>query len=101
LVEAAVGRRHLVLRTDRLVQHGLFDVDALGGELLLARHPAIQRVHRVQQAHAERRAGANAAAGRQVAVVVQFDTAVEAQKRRIRAPPCAISSISWQFSIFE
>ena len=76
--QAAVGRHHLVLRADRLLQHVLLDVDALAGELRLGRHLAAQGVQGVQQADGERRAGAHAAAGRQVAVVVQLDAAVDA-----------------------
>ena len=47
------------------------------GQLVLAGHVAPQGVQGVQQADGEGRAGAHAAAGGQVAVVVDFDAAVD------------------------
>jgi hypothetical protein len=47
--------------------------------LLLARHAAFQRVERVEQADRERRTRPHAAAPREIAVVVDFQSAIELQ----------------------
>ena len=75
VVQSAVGRGHLVLRADGLVEQFLLDVDALGGQLVLADHPPFQGVQGVQQPDGKGRTGPHAAAGGQVAVVVDFHAA--------------------------
>ena len=47
-LQPAVGRHHLVLRADRLLEHVLLEVDALAGELVLGRHLAAEGVQGVQ-----------------------------------------------------
>ena len=59
------------------MQHVLFDVDALVGELTLGRHLAAQGVQSVQESNREGRAGAHTASRRQVAVVMQLDAALD------------------------
>ena len=72
MIQAAVGRGHLVLRADRLPEQLLLDVNPLHGQLVLADHAPFQGMQRMQQPHGEGRAGAHAAAGGQVAVVMDF-----------------------------
>ena len=79
VVQPAVGRGHLVLRADGLVEQFLLDMDALGGQLVLADHPSFERMQGVQQPHGKGRTGPHAAAGRQVAVVVDFHAASNLQ----------------------
>ena len=80
MVEAAVGRTHLILRPDRLADDVLLDVDALVGELAAADHPPLEGVKRQEEADGEGRARSHPAAGREVAVVVDLDAPLDPQE---------------------
>jgi hypothetical protein len=68
-IQAAEGRRRLILGSDVLADLVLLHVDGAHRELALAGHLMPQRMERVQQAYRKGGAGTQAGARRQIGVV--------------------------------
>jgi len=73
VVETAKRSAELILRSDRLVDHILLDVQRLVRQLLLRDAAALERVNRIDQPGRERRTRTEPGAGRQIAVVVDLE----------------------------
>src|SRR5256886_14017104 len=79
VIQAAVGRQHLILRADGFLQDVLLQVHAFRRQAVFTHHLALERIEGVEQAHREGRAGPDATAGRNVRVVVNLYTALDLQ----------------------
>ena len=73
MVEAAEGRRDLILRTHVFLDDILFDIDGILCEAIFCNVPAVQCSESMHQSDGKRGTGTEARASRQVTIVVNFE----------------------------